>query len=64
MLQRITDLWPALLRGHNPDEEEENQRVLQGHGEGEDDGRQIEVDEQQVLEDFRTLNWSRLVCVD
>ena len=63
MLQRITDLWPALLRGINQNEDEDDQRILGGQGEGEDEGRRIEVDEEQLLEDYRTLNWSRLVCV-
>ena len=63
MLQRITDLWPALLRGINPDGDEDEERILGGQGQGEDGGGEIDVDEQQVLEDYRTLNWSRLVCV-
>lgn len=56
-------MWPALLRGVNQGDDDEDQRILGGQGGGEDDGRQIEVDEQQVMEDFRTLNWSRLVSV-
>ena len=47
----------------NQGDDDEDQRILGGQGGGEDDGRQIEVDEQQVMEDFRTLNWSRLVSV-
>ena len=58
MLQRITDLWPALLRGMNAGNDNNEQRILGGQGADEGNSQQIEVDEQQVLDDYRTLSWS------
>ena len=58
MLQRITDLWPALLRGMNAGDDDNDGRILGGQGADEGNGQPIEVDEQQVLEDYRTLSWS------
>ena len=63
MLQRLTDLWPGFVRVINPNEDDERQPLL-GNGEDEeDDGREIDVDEDELLENYRTLNWSRLISV-
>ena len=77
MFPRITDIWPNLLRrvrgagngeaqpGQENGQAEEGQeaRLLQGHAQSEDEGDELSVDEAQLLEDYRLLNWSRLVTI-
>lgn len=77
MFPRITDIWPNLLRRvrggdngaaqpgqeHGQAEEGQEARLLQGDAQSEDEGDELSVDEAQLLEDYRLLNWSRLVTV-
>ena len=63
MLKKITDLWPALLRGNDEDEDEDKERLLKNEDGDDDKDEGIEVDDQQLLEDYHHLYWSRLVTV-
>ena len=64
MLQKITEMWPSLLRGaHNDREEAEQTDLAEPEDENEDEVN-IRVDEAQVMEDYKNLYWSRLIAVD
>ena len=56
-------MWPALLRGFGADEDEEDEILLTGRKEDENKDEGIEIDEEQLLTDYRHLYWSRLVTV-
>ena len=67
MLQRITDLWPTLLRQGGAIVDEEQQSNLQGDGEDQessDESGGLTVDEDQVLVDFNNLYWTRLMRIE
>ena len=63
MIQRITDLWPNLIRrlgaGHN----EENAALNSQDSDDENENAYLEVDETTILEYYRTLSWTRLITI-
>ena len=64
MLGRITDLWPGLLSRNGQDEYEEGHcSQTEDNLEGsENEARQL--DEEQLLEDYRHLYWTRLMVLE
>ena len=64
MLRRITDLWPGLLRRAQSDDEGDNDALLDPEQPGGDsDGDQV-AREEQLLQDYRLLYWTRLMVID
>ena len=64
MLQRITDLWPTLLRRRNAgqsDSDEPRQDPEEGQ---EDGGTSVRVDEAELLADYRLTYWTGLIRVE
>ena len=63
MLQRITDLWPGLVRRvrrGNDDEEP----LLDNEEEQSSEDDPLAVDENQLLEDYQNLYWTRLMRIE
>ena len=63
MLQKITDLWPGLFRIIEPGRDEQDQQQDNDDDDDEIQARGLIVDEDQVLLDFKHLNWTRLMVV-
>ena len=63
ILQRITDLWPSLLRSGQEEPSELEEPLLGSHDDVPEARRPQEVDERQLLEDYKHLYWSRLIRV-
>ena len=63
MLQKLTDLWPGFLGDSQAESENEEGRILNGRNAERDDEQILAVDEQQLLEDYQNLYWSRLHAV-
>ena len=63
MLQKITELWPGLLRSGGVDKDEEEEPLLPNNGDGSDSSSNQGVDEEQLLQDFKHLYWTRLMAV-
>ena len=64
MITRITDLWPNLVRrigGADNDSEGEPLNDQEGSDSEED---LLDVDEDQLLENFKHLYWTRLMVID
>ena len=64
MLQKITDLWPALLRRGNVDPDEEEEALLGRGADGDDPDDALRVDEPALLTAFKNLYWTRLIAVE
>ena len=64
MLRRLTDLWPDMLRPNRQDGSEEEEPLMPGQGDQPDDDWVGQVDEAQILEDYRHLYWTRLMIMD
>ena len=68
MIQKITSLWPNLVRragiaSGRGTEQEEEQQLLDRDGRRRDD-EVNRIDEEQLLADYRLLNWTRLMQVE
>ena len=64
MLQRITDLWPNLLRrARGGGGEEELQQLNDGEDSGREEGP-LDIDEEELLEDYRLLYWTKLMRIE
>ena len=64
MLRRLTDLWPDMLRPNRQDGSEEEEPLMPGQGDQPDDDWVGQVDEAQILEDYRHLYWTRLMIMN
>ena len=63
MLRPITDLWPNLLRPGGAEQSEEEEPLLASQEDEPDDDDAIQVDERQIIEEYRNLCWTRVVSV-
>ena len=64
MLQKITDMWPNLLRRGGADQSDTEEPLLsqiddQSNGDG-----MLEMDEEVILFDYKNLYWTRLFAVE
>ena len=63
MLRRLTDLWPTLLRANEQTDNELTEPLLSQDQQNDGSQDQDDIDEAQLLEDFRHLYWTRLMRV-
>ena len=64
MLQKITDMWPNLLRRGGADQSDTEEPLLsqiddQSNGDG-----MLEMDEEVILFEYKNLYWTRLFTVE
>ena len=64
MIQRITELWPNLLRRGRAEQSDAEEPLLGRSDDSEDSGMALRVDEAQLLQDYRNLWWTRLITVE
>ena len=63
MLRRLTDLWPNLLRSSQRDQSDDEEPLLGEEENGDRGENGHEIDEEQLLEDYRNLYWTRLMNI-
>ena len=67
MLQKITELWPGLIRGYSTDhfssQNDQPSEPIDGDGSGES-GESNEFNEEQILVDYKNLFWTRLIRIE
>lgn len=63
MLQKITELWPGLVRYVGQEDEEEGQQPVGSQDSNNEDEPGQGVDEEQIQQDFRHLYWTRLMVI-
>ena len=64
MLRRLTDLWPNMLRRQEDGDEEEREALLSEAELPPEDGDRLQVDEAQLLADYRNTYWTRLMVLE
>ena len=64
MLRRLTDLWPNLLRSSQRDQSDDEAPLLDEEAESDRGEDGLEIDEEQLLEDYRNLYWTRLMTIE
>ena len=63
MLRRLTDLWPNMLRPNRGEGSEEEESLLAAQHDQPEDDRGGHLDEDQLLEEYRNLYWTRLMII-
>ena len=63
MLQKITELWPGLVRYGGDDEDPGQPSQTDREEESDQDANHI-VDEEQIIQDYHRLFWTRLMAID
>ena len=63
MLQKITELWPGLLRRGGLDTDEEEEPLVSRDDGDEEAQNNLGVDEEQINQDYRHLYWTRLMLI-
>ena len=64
MLQKITELWPNLLRRAHDEPSELEEPLFQSDNEHQEEGSSQQIDEDQLLIDYKNLYWTRLITID
>ena len=64
MLQKITELWPSLLRQAHEDPSELEEPLLQSENEHLEELGSQQIDEDQLLIDYKNLYWTRLIPIN
>ena len=64
MLQRITDMWPNLLRGFQPGQDDNDEGEDQPGNPLELGRLDIQIDEAHINTEFKNLFWTRLMIVE
>ena len=64
MIKKITDLWPNLVRRVQGDLADEEQQQLNDQESSSSEEGAIDVDEEQLLEEYRLLYWTKLMRVE
>ena len=64
MLQKITELWPILLRQAHNEPSELEEPLLQSDNEQLEEGASQTIDEDQLLIEYRNLYWTRLIPIN
>ena len=64
MLQKITELWPNLLRQAHEEPSELEEPLLQSENEHLEEGSSQQIDEDQLLIDYKNLYWTRLIITN
>ena len=63
MLRRLTDLWPTLLRANEPTDNELTEPLLSQDQQSDGHEDEDEVNEAELLENFKHLYWTRLMTI-
>ena len=63
MLQRLEDMWPDFLRRVRGDGDgvEQDGQIEDNSGNASDD--ELKVDEAKLLENYKNVNWTRVIAV-
>ena len=64
MLQRLTDLWPNMLRQGGEQGSDEEEALLPQEDDQPGDGDALQVDEAQLLDNYRNTYWTRLMVLE